>query len=104
MYNATWTAAELRGRRNDPKWSTIASAPSQVDFNPSAVVTAGSYSNIGTLAGSINHDMSLEMPPNSSFEYQFPWGVWNDELFDALELGGGDHLYSNGAMPMHNLL
>lgn len=104
MYNATWTAAELRGRRNDPKWSTTASASSQVDFNPSAMTTDGLYRNVDTQAESLNHDMSLEMPPNSSFEYQFPWGVWNDELFDALELGAGDQLYSDGSMPIYNLL
>jgi hypothetical protein len=104
MYNATWTAAELRGRRNDPKWSSTAQVPIQIDFTPSTTTMDGSYSNADAQSGSMPLDMNLEMPQNSSFEYQFPWGVWNDALFDALELGSGDQLYSDGFMPMYNLL
>jgi hypothetical protein len=104
MYNATWTAAELRGRRNDSKWSSTAPPPPQIEFTPSTTTMDGSYSNTDAQGGSMPLDMELQMPQSSSFEYQFPWGVWNDALFDALELGGGSQLYPDGSLPMYNLI
>lgn len=105
MYNATWTAAELRGRRNDHKPTSTEPQPTpyQIDFTPASTTNMDvSYSNPDPQIGSMPLDVDLQMPPTSSFEYQFPWGVWNDALFDALELGGNQ--FYDGSLPMYNLI
>lgn len=106
MYNATWTAAELRGRRNDDKLASTgpqSPPPFQIDFTPASTTNMDvPYSNSDSQISSVPIDVDLQMPPTSSFEYQFPWGVWNDALFDALELGGNQ--FYDGSLPMYNLI
>lgn len=106
MYNATWTAAELRGRRNDHKPPSKAPPPPppQIEFTPASTASMNvSYGDLDSQVGSMPLDMDMQMSQNAPFEYQFPWGVWNDALFDALELGGGNQLY-DGSLPMYNLI
>ncbi|KAE9965821.1 hypothetical protein EG328_009377 [Venturia inaequalis] len=106
MYNATWTAAELRGRRNDHKPLSKAPLPPppQILFTPASTATMNvSYGEMNSQVGSIPLDMDMQMTHNASFEYQFPWGVWNDALFDAHELGGENHFYDE-SLPMYNLI
>ncbi|QDS69673.1 hypothetical protein FKW77_009584 [Venturia effusa] len=106
MYNATWTAAELRGRRNDHKPTPTPSQPPlpQIEFTPISTANMGvSYINPENHNGTILTDLDLQMSQNSSFEYQFPWGVWNDALFDALEIGSGSQFYDS-SLPMYNFI
>lgn len=105
MYNATWTAADLRGRLNEQKsYSTAPPPPPQFDFAAPATTTDRPFGNTGVQEESmaINMDLVMSQPP--SFEYQFPWGVWNDAFLDELELGGGSQLYPDDPLQMFDLL
>lgn len=106
MYNATWTAAELRGRRTDNKPSSKAPLPPppQIEFTPTSAASMNvSYGEMDSQVGNIPLNMDMQMYQSASCEYQFPWGVWSDELFDALEIGGGNQLYDE-SLQMHNLI
>jgi len=112
VYNAIWTASELRGRMNDPEWSTsAATTPQVIQDSPISTSTAlpaptihESYSVAGLDASSSSFDISSQpLPQNFPFEQQFPWGIWSDSLFDALYFDRVVQPYSDSIMPMYNL-
>lgn len=79
FYNAMWTAAKLRGRHNDPEYSTTAAPSMQSNGAPCAT---GSASPLMSVAVPQSSDMISQHP--SAFDHSFPWGLWDDNLFDAL--------------------
>lgn len=90
IYNAVWTAATIRGRHNDPEFSTTASPSTQPNSTPSA--TDGTDQNMGTVA---DFSQGADFMPQqaTTFNHSFPWGLWDDELFDALGYGWSDQPY-----------
>ena len=87
LYNAIWTAAKIRGRLNDPEFS-ITATPS--NSTPSA--TDGMDQDMRTVAGfSQSADMMSQQA--TAFSHSFPWGLWDDELFDTLGFGWNDQPY-----------
>jgi hypothetical protein len=80
LYNAIWTAGYLRGRHNDPEFSTTVSTPSQPTDSLASTNELHSMTNSSTVAANLDVDslLSEDLAPD------FPWGVWDDALFDAL--------------------
>jgi hypothetical protein len=87
LYNAIWTAAKIRGRLNDPEFS-ITAIPS--NSTPSA--TDGMDQDMRTVA---DFSQGADMMPQqaTAFGHSFPWGLWDDELFDTLGFGWNDQPY-----------
>ncbi|KAL2352408.1 hypothetical protein BJ546DRAFT_1064147 [Cryomyces antarcticus] len=101
MYDAIWIAGKLRGRHLDPEFSTTAPTIPEKEEN---LPTAGGPSL------TFNEDMvgslDLQHQPDTIPQYpdpswSFPWGQWDDAVFDNLALGVGSgfdwNLYSTAA-------
>ena len=84
LYNAIWTAAKIRGRLNDPEFS-ITATPS--NSTPSA--TDGMDQDMRTVA-EFSQSTDMMSQQTTAFNHSFPWGLWDDELFDALGFGWSD--------------
>lgn len=108
MYNATWTANDIRGSKNETRKSTTTSTTVlQPNNNPAvfttpAITTDGSYSTSDTMTTPLDFDLNMQAPV-STFEYQFPFGIWNDAWFDA-QFGLGTNLYTDMSVPLYDLL
>ncbi|KAJ4364955.1 hypothetical protein N0V83_008571 [Neocucurbitaria cava] len=95
-YNAVWTASKLRGRQHDPEFTVAASAPEErIESNP-LVDVLGVMDNTGATSSSLDAGTPLVLGP----DFVFPWGIWDDAAYDGLELGLGDHLFSDLPAPM----
>jgi hypothetical protein len=75
-YNAIWTAAKLRGREHDPEFTVAAS-------------TSGESVEVYPLMNSMDS------------ESVFPWGIWDDAVYDELMLGLDDQSLPGFPAPMN---
>jgi hypothetical protein len=83
MYNSMATVSKLRGRHYEAEQIAISALPESVPT--SAPDPVFDYSNMpisGTLP--LSHDAVISVP---ELEQDFPWGIWNDDAYDALGAG-----------------
>jgi hypothetical protein len=95
-YNAIWAAATLRGREFDPEYTTTMSAAAS-----SMNRHIGEHApNISSTATAGNELPCTGTPFGTAVEPPFPWGLWNDAIYD--ELGWDAQLFpglSSGMNP-----
>ncbi|KAF2492110.1 hypothetical protein BU16DRAFT_564574 [Lophium mytilinum] len=94
MYNAIWTAANIRGFHLDPKYSVDASPVAQHNS-----LTPISSTNVADLSRTASSDArpsgpSVPEPMLPAMNDTFPWGVWDNGLFDALGFSWEDQPYA----------
>ena len=90
LYNAIWTAAKIRGRLNDPEFSVTETPTTQPNSTPST--TDGTDQDMRTIAD-FSQSADIMSQQAMAFDHSSPWGLWDDELFDALGFGWNDQPY-----------
>jgi len=86
-YNAIWTAATLRGRQHDPDFSVAASNTPQSGIHYIAPDATNMSIGTSTVITQTATQPAVDIP---ELEQYFPWGVWDNDAYDALGYGQGD--------------
>ena len=82
-FDVIWLAAKLRGREHDPEFTLNASTSKEPgDSYPGVSVSK----NLGNTTVE-NGPPITSAPFSSEFSECFPWGIWDDAVYDELRLG-----------------